>query len=286
MSKPRSAHNGPQADSGLTLVLNAAEGILQIAIADDENLPLFGAAITAPSRGVEVLTFSLESALTLLGKKPTDISRVAAVQGPGSFTGIRLTATTAAGLARSVAARQAGLNYMHCLAGQCEPFLRLAPVGAVLWVLVRARRDLVYIQAFVPGQETFHAFRALTELTVLTVSSGETAAHIQETMLRAGASHAFLAGSGAIENQDALASELALGNYSATTFLNIASPSPETLLRAAAEAEYADADIEPLYIRASDAEVNLPQIAARLGLDPVQAVRQLHTLTHTGPGHE
>ena len=282
MSKPIPAQSG----GGLTLALNAAENILQIAIADAENCPLFGATITAPSRGVEVLTFSLESALTLLDKTPADISRIAAVQGPGSFTGIRLTATTAAGIARSVTARQAGLNYMDCLAEQCESFLSLAPAGTVLWILVRARRDLVYIQAFVPGQDTFHAVHALTELAVLTVSSGEAVRHIQKIMFQVRAPHALLAGSGSLENREALAIGLASGTPDTTTFLDITSPSPETLLRAASNAKYTDADIEPLYIRPSDAESSLPQIAARLGLDPEQAVRQLHTLTHAGPEQE
>ena len=287
MSKtPSAAPHGQRDDGELTLVLNAAENAVQIALADAENHLRFGSTISAPSRGVEVLTFTLESALTVLGKKATDIARIAAVHGPGSFTGIRLTATTAAGLARAVSARQAGLDYMDCLACQCFPFLTAAPADSILWVLVRARRDLVYIRAFSLDQTPSRAFRALMDLAVLPVSSGEAAALVLETMRQTGASHAFFAGSGALENRETLTAGLAAGQTGPTTFLDIASPSPETLLRVAADAAYSGADIVPLYIRASDAETNLPQIAARLGLDPDQAVRQLHELMHTKPEHE
>ena len=268
---------------GLTLVLDAAEGPLQLAIADAKGNPLFASTINAPSRGVEVLTFMLESALTLLEKKATDITRIAATRGPGGFTGIRLTASTAAGLARAVSARQAGLDYMKCIARQCEPFLKTSPARTLLWVLTRARRDLVYAQAFIHDQENSPPVRAVTELAVLAVSSGETAMHLMEAAKRYNASHFLLAGSGAHENRGILELGLAEKYNFQATFLDILAPQPTMLLRAASEAEYTDADIEPLYIRASDAEANLPQIAARLGLNPDNAVKQLHALTHTTP---
>lgn len=284
----------PDERQGLALSLNAAEGTLEIGIADEAGLLLFGAAIAAPSRGAEILTPALEAAFALIGRSVTELDRIAVVRGPGSFTGIRLTAATAAGLARATGALQAGIDYMDSLARESASHLKPHASDAQLWVLVRARRDLVYAKAYTCAPEEAVPIRALTELAVLPVASGEAAAHILETVSARKASHVFLAGSGAAENRDALLSGLATpaglpggacGGPDATV-LDIPMPSPQTLVRMAREADYSAADIEPLYVRSSDAETNLPRIASRLGLDPDAAVQKLHELTHALPEEE
>ncbi|SBW01415.1 putative Glycoprotease family protein [uncultured delta proteobacterium] len=276
----------PLPDKSLTLVMDAAEGRLQVGLAGADGRFLFGSVVDAPSRGVEILTHTLESVFTLLDRDIADIARIAVVRGPGSFTGLRLTAATAAGLARAVSARQAGLDYMHCIARQCMPFLGATTPDAQLWVLVRARRDLVYAQAFVQEKWDEVPFHALTDLAVLPVSSGEAAAHIAETATMHKASRVLLAGSGAKENRDLLIPGLSGAESPRLTFLDVTAPWPDTLLAAALGADYGDADIEPLYVRVSDAETNLPHIARRLGLDPDDAVRRLHKLTHSQPDQE
>ena len=55
-------------------------------------------------------------------------------------------------------------------------------------------------------------------------------------------------------------------------------PSPQLLLDAAARAEFAPGSIEPVYVRATDAEDNLPAIAKKRGLDPDEACKRLHEL--------
>lgn len=296
----RPEHEDRPDGKGLTLVLNAAEGLLQIGLADADGRLLFASSQDAPSRGVEILIPSLDSALRMLERQIADIARIAVVRGPGSFTGLRLTAVTAAALARSVAARQAGLDYMHCLARQvcrdtssdgklrqnllCED----AP-KTQLWVLVRARRDLVYVQGFArPGEQDGEGgpFRPLTDLAVMTVASGEAAGHIVQTAALHGAARVLLAGSGAKENRECIAPALAASASLRAALLDVTTPWPDTLLAAARDATYEDADIEPLYVRVSDAEANLPHIADRLGQDPGEAVRLLHALTHTNPDKE
>ncbi len=274
------------AENRLTLVLNAAEGALQIGLADHERRLLYACVIDAPSRGAEVLTPALESAFSLIGASVRDVARVAVVKGPGSFTGIRLAATTAAGLARAVGARQAGLDYMHCLARECLPFLKPAPPGTQLWILVRARRDLVYARPLVCDKDGETPLRALADLAVLPVASGGTSGHILDTALLHKAPRILLAGSGARENRDALLTSLGGAADLRLTFLSTVTPRPDTLLDAAFEASYGHADIEPLYVRPSDAEANLPQIAGRLGLNPGKAAEELHRLTHTQPGDD
>lgn len=270
---------------GFTLVMNAAEGTLEIALADETGRLLFASALDAPSRGAESLTPALEAAFSLTGKTAADLARIAVVRGPGSFTGLRLTAATAAGLARATGAEQAGIDYMDSLAREGAPYLAaLAPLAQEthLWILVRARRDLVYTKAYAYDPDGIVPVRALTDLAVLTVASGEAAARILETASLHGASHVLLAGSGAADNRDAVLA--GLSNSPCATLLDILMPMPHTLVRMAREADYSAADVEPLYVRPSDAETNLPHIAGRLGLDPDAAVRKLHELTHALPG--
>jgi hypothetical protein len=56
-------------------------------------------------------------------------------------------------------------------------------------------------------------------------------------------------------------------------------PREEILLHSAAGLNYTAQDLVPLYVRSSDAEENLEQISASLGLDPQAAVRRLKDLT-------
>lgn len=281
----------PDKRQGLALSLNAAEGTLEIGIADASGLLLFGCVIEAPSRGAEILTPALEAAFSLIGRKVSELDRIAVVRGPGSFTGIRLTAATAAGLARATGAAQAGIDYMDSLARESAPSLKTHAPDSLLWVLVRARRNLVYAKAYANDPDGTIPIRAVTELAVLPVLSGEAAAHILATASAHNASHVLLAGSGAAENRDALLAGLSMpaglpggpcGGPGATV-LDIPMPSPHTLARMAREADYFSTDVEPLYVRSSDAETNLPRIAGRLGLDPDDAVRKLHELTHALP---
>lgn len=285
MSAAHSPIPGANPDQGLTLVMNAAERTLQIAAADHEGRMLFCHMMDAASRGAELLAPALDSAFSLLGADIADVRRIAVVRGPGSFTGLRLTAATAAALARTLRARQAGIGYMRCLALECLPQLRDAPQDTQLWILVRARRDLVYIRGFKleKGGET--PFTPLGNLSVLSVSSGDAARHVLDTATLFKTDRILFAGSGVAENRDALVPGFASGNAPAmrVSFLDVTSPGPDALLLAARDARYGDEDVEPLYARVSDAETNLPSIAAKLGLDPEDAARKLRELTRALP---
>ena len=77
-----------------TLIMNAAEGRIQIALAQEETL-LCAQEWSAPSKGTELLTPVLADMLGRLGLRPASVDRIACVAGPGSFTGLRLVLTTA-----------------------------------------------------------------------------------------------------------------------------------------------------------------------------------------------
>ncbi len=168
------------------LVLNAAEGVLQLVLArlaEGASSPAPGtsgsvspsggacgeepAIVTAqswnvPSQGAELLAPALENALARLGLVPKNIRRIACVRGPGSFTGLRLVLATASGLARAAGAELAGLDYLPllaveaaCLRSRCGVFHPVSDGGKedgdstpLYWVLTHARRNLVHMQGF------------------------------------------------------------------------------------------------------------------------------------------
>ncbi|MDR3073831.1 MAG: tRNA (adenosine(37)-N6)-threonylcarbamoyltransferase complex dimerization subunit type 1 TsaB [Deltaproteobacteria bacterium] len=270
--------------TGLTLALGAAEGALQIAVGDKNGRLIYGQWIDAASRGAELLAPAIRDGLACIRKSTEDIAKIAVVRGPGSFTGLRLTAATSAGLARTNGAKQAGLDHMRLVARASLPTLLSAPEDAHLWSLVRARRDLLYMQAFTRARNLSPPFRALTELAVVPVSTGEAARLILALASQHGASRVLLAGSGVEEHRNALVMGLAVPDAPRVSLLGTVVPMADILLAEALDARYGDEDIEPLYARPSDAEENLPQIAQRLGLDPDEAVRELRAITRSKPG--
>ena len=87
--------------TGLELILNAAEGVLQIAVTDNERL-LCAQEWRRAERATEILAPALRDICAALDVRLTDFRRIACVRGPGSFTGIRLVLTTAAALRRKI----------------------------------------------------------------------------------------------------------------------------------------------------------------------------------------
>ena len=136
-----------QHGTGLELILNAAEGVLQIVVTEDEHI-LCAQEWYRSERATEILAPALAELATSLGIRWSDLRRMACVRGPGSFTGIRLTLATAAALRRCGRAQLAGLDYMQALATTAV-MQRGMLYGGHIWVLTHARRNLVHCQPFV-----------------------------------------------------------------------------------------------------------------------------------------
>ena len=135
-----------QYSTGLELILNAAEGVLQIVVTDDEKT-LCSQQWHRADRATEILAPALEGLCAALDIKPTSFRRIACVRGPGSFTGIRLVLATTAALRRTGKAAVTGLDYMQALATTVALRGQLL-FGATIWVLTHARRNLVHCQSF------------------------------------------------------------------------------------------------------------------------------------------
>ena len=122
----------------LTLILNTAEKRVQFALCENGSL-LCAQDWLAQRGGTELLAPALREACSRLGVTPAAIRRIACVAGPGNFTGLRIGLTTAAGLARALNAKQAGLSYLQCLAANAP-----ARRGETTLVLTNARKGLAY----------------------------------------------------------------------------------------------------------------------------------------------
>lgn len=231
-----------------------------------EAQTLFAQDWQAEAQGVELLAPALDSALRALKLTPRHIGRVAAVNGPGSFTGLRLSIITAAGLARGLRAQQAGLPYLPLLAAQAAENRAAFNPGdtSELWAVTHARRGLVHAQGFNPSMGA-----------ALDPVSGILVLGLEEAAALLGGRSVLAFGSGVSNNRGFFAAALPSARLLSPSFDQ---PSPPFLLRAALAAEYGEADIAPLYARRSDAEENLAHIAARLGLDPEAASRRLESI--------
>jgi len=216
---------------------------------------------TVPGQSVRFLLPGLDETLRGFGVGMEAVARIACVRGPGSFTGLRLVLAAAEGLAAGRGLPLAGLDYLPLLANGPAPADR-----GTLHVVTYARRGLVYVQSF--------ASRDRAPLCpVLALGLNDVPAHLDgmgET--------ALLLGSGLRKNADFFAALAAERPGCTLLPPHFDAPSPQLLLDAACRAEYGADSIEPVYVRPSDAEENLPNIARQRGLDPDEAVRRLDEL--------
>ena len=248
----------------LLLVMAGAEERLQVVLGQpgpDGPTLLASRQWTVPGQSVRFLAPGIKAVLNEFGVDSTVIERIACVRGPGSFTGLRLVLAAAEGLAAGLGVPLAGLDYLPLLAAGPGP-LSHGP----LHVLTYARRGLVYSQSFdAPSMEE------IAQLASLTLD--EAAGRIADL-----GDSGMLLGTGLRRNQTFFA-DLA-DTHPGYVLLDETwdNPAPEALLKTAERAEFSHASIDPIYVRPSDAEDNLEQIARKRGLDPVEAQRRLDEL--------
>lgn len=242
----------------------------------------------AQSQGAELLAPALDHAFSALKLGAEHIGRLAVVNGPGGFTGLRLAIVTAAALARRGNILQAPLPYMPLLASQAgimQTAFGPAPASEI-WVATHARRNLVHMQGFAANSAlpatTSPAFSEPKEISPLLVLGLEEA-----SSLLAGISGKLLVlGSGISRNREFFAEKLSGRANLCLLPESFEHPSPVFLLRSALalpDSSFGAADITPLYARTSDAEENLACIAAKLGLDAEKSRLRLEDLLTSPP---
>ncbi len=233
----------------LLLALEACETELSVVLAcssGPETSVLAAVTESAVKRASETLAPRVAAVLGEAGLTPRDLSGLAVVRGPGSFTGIRVVLAFAAGLGAGLGLPQAGLDYLPLLAAG-------APVAdGSLAVLTYARSALLYFQAFGPDRTLLTALQVLAPDAALAAVA---ALPGPRTCL----------GSGLVR-QPELAG--ALAGLARILPESANRPAPEVLAAAAARAAYALKPVPPLYVRPSDAEDNLAAFALARGLSP------------------
>ena len=237
--------------TGLELILNAAEGVLQIAVTDNERL-LCAQEWRRAERATEILAPALRDICAALDVRLTDFRRIACVRGPGSFTGIRLVLTTAV-------------------------LRRALLYGAPLWVLTHARRNQVHCQPFVAYGPQIPA----QPLEAVELCPPD------EALRRIAARPGHVCGSGLIRNAalftPARTGSGPAGAAEACVMPELANPDIPALCLLARHGDYFPQDLEPVYVRSCDAVDNLPRLAGRQGLDGGEAVSALDGLLTRTP---
>ncbi|MBC16320.1 MAG: tRNA (adenosine(37)-N6)-threonylcarbamoyltransferase complex dimerization subunit type 1 TsaB [Desulfovibrio sp.] len=251
----------------LLLAMSGTEERLQFVLgrpADTGYTVLASREWTVPGESIRFLTPGIQETLQSMDLDVADIDRIACTRGPGSFTGLRLVLAAAEGMAAGSGAQLAGMDYLSLLASGPGSLL-----DGVLHVMTYARRGLVYIQSY--------SAPAMTELEPLaSVTFDQAATRITEC-----GTPCYLVGTGIRKN-----SEFFKEFEKNTTHCTLLpsrwdNPSPELLLEAAATADYSQSSIDPIYVRATDAEDNLPNIAKKRGIDPEKAKRRLTELQNS-----
>lgn len=262
-----------------TLICNAAEGLLQILLVRD-NAVLCAQEWPAPTRSTEILAPALAHMLQELGMTPRDISRIACVNGPGSFTGIRLVLSTAAALRRALGASLAPLDYMQALALSASLHLQdlpspppTPPASGIVWVLTHARRNLVHCQPF--------SLPEATALAPVDLCSLEVCAHSINTLFppttsaQTSPALPLCVGSGLLRNQAFFHQHCPQALFGGPSYALV---SQAALVHLAQHASYEQEDLNPLYVRPCDAVENLPTLSPKLGQDPAMAEQRLTAL--------
>lgn len=273
--------------TGLELILNAAEGVLQIVVTDNEAV-LCAQEWHRAERATEILAPALQEICAALDLRLRDFRRIAACSGPGSFTGHPPGVDHGRGLRRTSRAQLAGLDYMQALATSAVLERQLL-YNARLWVLTHARRNLVHCQPFVAYGPQIPA-QPLQAVELCTPE--EALRRITTPSKDPCAAPVYVCGSGLTRNAAVFADlgpGLARGSPPGAAIRpmsTLTSPGVAALCLLARHGDYVPEDLEPLYVRPCDAVENLPHLAVRQGLDSETAAAELEGLLKRAPQSE
>lgn len=261
--------------TGIELILNASEATLQIGLTRDEN-PLCFQQWHLPARATEILAPALAHIFEALDIKAAGICRIACINGPGSFTGIRLVLATAAALRRVNGAYVAALDYMQALATTLSMQTGLL-YGRKIYVFVNARRNLVHFQPFMSFGPQIPA-QPLEEVIL---------AEPREAISLVGPGKSFLCGS-ALRLYPQIFDPVRTGEGPAAlpeacVFPELIDPSWNTLRLLARHGDYFRKDLTPKYIRTCDAVDNINEIAPKQGMKGSEALEALNGILNRAP---
>ena len=227
----------------LTLCVNSAEDIIQVALTKNGNL--YSAVETkSQKKGIVLIPKMIQECLELADSSIESIEKIACVIGPGSFTGLRISLSILSAISITKNIPIGAINYIDLLAYNSFSFLK-----GTIFVVQYAKIDLFYVQGF-SGPDPIIP---ITDLSVINASQTRDILNSYEK--------AQVLGSGVRRYPD-------LFKDMDITILDpiYDRPSINSLARYAEKIEYSTKIPKPLYLRPSDAEENLDMIIKNRGL--------------------
>lgn len=231
--------------SVLTLGLETATDVCSVALLEDGHL-LAESSLRLPRQHAARLMPLVRDLLAQTSHAPTDLHLVAVSAGPGSYTGLRIGASTAKGLAMAADARLLGVPSLEALAFR---MVGVAQPGDRIVAAFPSRRGEVYAAGFEVGDRAVLDVLPGAEAAAVTLDAarGWWPAPATPTTWIVGPAGRALAGALTLEYARVLAAD-------------VLTPSAESVARlgasraydAASEAWHTDdvASFEPSYLKA------------------------------------
>lgn len=132
------------------LALETATPVCSVALAQDDRV-VVDLSLVRPRAHAAHLVPMIRDVLLRADLEPSALDVVAVSAGPGSYTGLRIGASTAKGLAL---AADAALVAVPSLDAQAAPVLPLTAAGDVVCACFPSRRGEVYAAVYRGGSET------------------------------------------------------------------------------------------------------------------------------------
>lgn len=102
------------------LAIDTSNQPMSIALVEDNELKATTTLNTVLNHSIYVLP-TIDELFKRVGWQPTDVDRIVAAKGPGSYTGIRIAVTTAKTLAMTLKKELVGVSILQVLASNLPP---------------------------------------------------------------------------------------------------------------------------------------------------------------------
>lgn len=217
------------------LILNCSESRLQTVLGQAGRV-VWARDLFVPGRAMKHIAPAIREGLDFTGLDPAGLDGMACVEGPGSFTGIRMSYAHALGLSLAADLPMASISLFDALV-HAPGSLVTGPV----WVIIHSRARQVYVRGYMgPG------LRPVSSPRCVNISE------LPDLFEMNRYKKIYVLGSGVRRNPEAFTHEqiLVLPPFWDT-------PAPDILLSLIHKASFSRDILVPAYLRLSDAEENL-----------------------------
>jgi len=233
------------------LAVDTATTSVSVAVMDGGTLCTEITRSTGETHARHLMTL-VDTALNLSGMAVTDLDGFGVTIGPGTFTGLRIGLSSVQGMATAVSKPVAGISSLAALAAQATPASQ--ETGSMVWAMLDARRQEVYGGLFKPDGSA-----------VVPVSESQVGP--PQVLVEEADTACMFVGSGALLYKDVLREKLKDRFVLAAPLAHtIRGETVARLAQAIFENETVPINrvLQPLYLRKSDAEINLAKKAAKV----------------------